>query len=76
MKEVHSFLSSSCAATVTIIIKIVHMVLLWSNAVPDSKRAKLDEPLKTVKRSLEFLTSRDMECVPSVPPSPLVLLSF
>ncbi|XP_039120608.1 uncharacterized protein LOC120257033 [Dioscorea cayenensis subsp. rotundata] len=49
---------------------------LWGNWLPDSKRAKLDEPLKTVKRSLEFLTSRDMECVPSVPPSPLVLLSF
>lgn len=53
--------TSTCSPTATIIVKIVHMVLMWLNAVPDSKKAKLEEPMGKLKRSLEFLTSRDTE---------------
>lgn len=58
--------TSSCSSTATIIVKISHMVLMWLNAVPDSKRAKLEESISKIKRSLEFLSTRDVELgVPS-----------
>lgn len=64
-RNAHIF-TSTCASTIIIIIKNVHMILMWMNAAPDSKRAKLDEPMRKIKRILEFLTSRDAEL--GVPP--------
>ncbi|XP_039145713.1 uncharacterized protein LOC120282947 [Dioscorea cayenensis subsp. rotundata] len=52
--------SSSCASIASLIVKIIHMFLIWLNAAPDSKRAKLEEPIKKIKRSLEFVTGRDV----------------
>ncbi|XP_039118577.1 uncharacterized protein LOC120254543 [Dioscorea cayenensis subsp. rotundata] len=53
--------SSSCASNATIIVKIVHMLLMWLNAVPEAKRAKLEEPIKKIKKSLEFVATREVE---------------
>lgn len=64
-----AFFSSTCAPTASIIVKIVHMVLLWMNAAPEAKRAKMEEAMKKIKRSLEFLTTRDAEPVPLESPS-------
>lgn len=44
----------------SIILKIDHMILLWLNAVPDSKMARLEEPAEKVRRSLEGLLSLPM----------------
>lgn len=58
--------NSICCPTVTIIVKIEHMLLLWLSVAPDSKKARLEEPMAKVKWSLEFLSSSDP--TPSVPP--------
>lgn len=58
----------TCASSNSIVAKIVHMVLLWFNAVPDSKRAKLEEPMQKIKRSLEFHITREAISVPPEPP--------
>lgn len=61
--------NSTCIPIVSIIVKIEHVILLWMSTAPDSKKARLEEPLAKVKRSLEFLSSADP--TPSVPPESL-----
>lgn len=41
-----------------ILFKINHLLLLWWNAATEAKRAKLDDSITSVKRSLEFLETR------------------
>ncbi|XP_039134190.1 uncharacterized protein LOC120271576 [Dioscorea cayenensis subsp. rotundata] len=51
--------TASCLLTVALILKIEHLVLSWFSAAPESKRAKLEDPMAKVKRSLEYLSSSD-----------------
>ncbi|XP_039113709.1 uncharacterized protein LOC120249266 [Dioscorea cayenensis subsp. rotundata] len=51
----------ACSSATSIIIKIIHLVLMWINAAPDSKKAKLEEPSGKLRRSLDFLFSHDLE---------------
>lgn len=65
--------SAICLSTIAIISKIVHMIQLWFVAAPDSKKARLEEPMAKVNRSLEFHSSRDPG--PCVPPENAPLLA-
>ena len=42
----------------TIIMKIDHMLLLWLSALPVRKRAKFEDSISSIRRSLEFIGSR------------------
>lgn len=50
-----------CSSTTSIILKIIHVVLMWMNVAPDAKKAKLEESSGKLRRSLDFLSSRDLE---------------
>lgn len=70
-RNAHIF-TSICLSTGSIIIKIDRMLLLWFNAALDSKKEKLEESMSNIKRSLDFLTTRDMvQDAPSSRPSSL-----
>ncbi|XP_039136892.1 uncharacterized protein LOC120274393 [Dioscorea cayenensis subsp. rotundata] len=45
----------SFSAHSIILRKIIHMFLLWVDAVPESKKARFNEPTATAKHSLDFL---------------------
>lgn len=38
-----------------VIVKIILMILSWIDAAPDVKKARLENPAATAKRSLDFL---------------------
>lgn len=41
-----------------VILKAIHMFLAWVNAVPKSKRAKLEGSVLAARRRLEFLSDQ------------------
>lgn len=82
IRKPHSFLWDLLARAITwniwlernnsLILKITHLFLLRFFVVPDSKKARLEEPVAKVKRSLKFLSSRDaILCARLSPPRPL-----
>ena len=50
---IFSMIITLCSAMV---MKIIHMLILWISASPDAKKAILEDLIVTVKNSLEFLT--------------------
>lgn len=64
--------NSNCLSADSIIIKIDRMILSWYNAAPEAKKAKLDDPMTKIKRSLDFIVTRDsaVDAPLSRPPSP------
>ncbi|XP_039114040.1 uncharacterized protein LOC120249550 [Dioscorea cayenensis subsp. rotundata] len=64
--------NSNCLSTVAIIFKINCMIISWYDAAPEAKKAKLEDPVSKIKRSLEFLSSADVVQVESTsrPTSP------
>lgn len=66
--------TATCFTIDTIIVKIIHMVLMWMNAVPESKKPKLEHPMGKSRgvwsSSLHEMRTRVSLGRPSTPPSP------
>lgn len=49
-----------CLSSDSIILKIARILIVWLTAAPVSKKAKLEELTLKIKRSLEFLSAKDV----------------
>ena len=58
LSEMSAFFLVKFCPLSTIIMKIDHMLLLWLSAVPVRKRAKFEDSISSIRRSLEFIGSR------------------
>lgn len=55
-RNAHMFRDTFYAYT-SVLFNYIHMLLIWINAVPKSKKARLEERAASTKFSLDFLTS-------------------
>lgn len=58
MEKMHTFSHFKLLSPISIMMKIDHLLLLWLTTMEDSKKAKLEDAIKSVRRSLKFLTFR------------------